>query len=301
MVEEPGGSLVRSVIRNLLPDDVPSATELSIAANWNQTPEDWHRIMQLSVDGCRCIEEGGKIVATLTLLPYAASLAWIGMVLTRAEYRRQGLARQLMEDVIAIAQRRGVRTLKLDATDEGRPLYESLGFIVEKPVERWARDREIAPSIAMPDAHNMADANRFDATHLCDNLFARDAIAFGAVRKDLLTMLLQSGRCTATPEAYVLSRPGTTARYLGPCIAGSEVEAAALIDAHLANDSYPDQDTVSKRTTWYWDLLPDNLPAVDCARRLGFTRRRRLWRMRRGDSIENNDAMVYAIAGFELG
>jgi GNAT superfamily N-acetyltransferase len=300
MVEEPRGSLVRSVIRNLLPDDVPSAMELSIAANWNQAPEDWHRIMRLSAGGCRCIEEEGKIVATATLLPYA-SLAWIGMVLTRPEYRRKGLARQLMEDVIAIARRRGVRTLKLDATDEGCPLYKSLGFIVEKPVERWARDRKIAPSIARPDAHDIGDANRFDATYCCDSLFAKDAIAFGAVRKDLLKMLLQSGPCTATSEAYVLSRPGTTAQHLGPCIAGSEAEAKALIGAHLANDSSPNRDPAPKQTTWYWDLLPGNLPAVDCARRLGFTRRRTLWRMRRGESIESNDAMVYAIAGFEMG
>ena len=290
-----------SVIRHILPDDIPAAMELSMAANWNQTPRDWRRIIQLSSSGCRCIEDGGKIAATATLLPYAASLAWIGMVLTRPECRRQGLARQLMEDVIAIAQRRGVRTLKLDATDDGRPLYESLGFIVEKPVERWARDRKSAPSIAEPDAHNIADANRFDATHFRDSLFVEDAIAFGAVRKDLLKMLLQSGPCTATPKGYVLSRPGKIARHLGPCIAGSELEAEALIDTHLAIDSYSNRDPAPERTSWYWDLLADNLPAVDCARRHGFTRRRTLWRMRRGESIENNDAMVYAIAGFEMG
>jgi hypothetical protein len=40
-----------------------------------------------------------------------------------------------MEEVIAIAERRGIHTLKLDATDDGRPLYESLGFVVEKIVE----------------------------------------------------------------------------------------------------------------------------------------------------------------------
>jgi RimJ/RimL family protein N-acetyltransferase len=275
--------------------------ELSIGANWNQTAEDWHRIIQLSASGCRCIEEGGKIVATATLLSYATSLAWIGMVLTHHDYRRQGLAKQIMEDVIAIAQRRGVRTLKLDATDEGRPLYESLGFVFEKRVERWVRDIKSASSITVPDAHNIAAANRFDATCFCNSLLARDATAFGAVRKDLLNMLLQSGPCTTTPDAYVLSRPGATARYLGPCIALSEVDAEALIDAHLAKDPYPNRDAASSGTTWYWDLLPDNLSAVNCARRLGFTRRRTLSRMRRGESIENNDAMVYAIAGFELG
>ena len=41
--------------------------------------------------------------------------------------------------------------------------------------------------------------------------------------------------------------------------------------------------------------------AVRCAEEFGFTRRRVLWRMRRGEMMENNDAMVYAIAGFELG
>lgn len=289
------------VIRNLLPYDIPSAMELSIAAKWNQTTEDWHRIMQLSASDCRCIEADGKIVATTTLLPYATSLGWIGMVLTRAEYRRQGLARQLMEDAIATAQRRGIRTLKLDATNEGRPLYESLGFIVEKPIERWARDENMAPSIAGLDAGNITNANRFNATCLCKNLFNRDTIAFGAVRKDLLKMLLQSGPCTATSEAYVLSRPGTTAQYLGPCIADSEVEAEAVIVAHLAKNSYSNQSLAIRGASWYWDLFPNNLLAVDCAERLGFTRQRTLWRMRRGEIIENNDAMVYAIAGFELG
>ena len=57
----------------------------------------------------------------------------------------------------------------------------------------------------------------------------------------------------------------------------------------------------AKLCSWYWDLLPSNLKAVHCAERFGFTRRRVLWRMRRGEVIENNDAMIYAIAGFELG
>lgn len=292
---------MRGVIRDLLPDDVSSAMELSIAANWNQTAEDWHRILQLSASGCRCIEDEGKIVATATLLPYATSLGWIGMVLTRHEYRRRGLARRLMEDVITIAQRLGVRALKLDATDEGRPLYESLGFVFEKRVERWGRDRRTAASTTRPDVRSAANTNCFDATCFCEGLFARDATAFGAVRKDLLKILLQSGPYTATPDAYVLSRPGTIARYLGPCIAVSEVEAAASIDMHLANNSYSNADPVCQGTAWYWDLLPDNLAAVNCARGLGFTRRRTLSRMRRGESIENNDAMVYAIAGFEMG
>ena len=143
--------------------------ELSTAANWNQMPEDWCRIMQLSSEGCRCIEDAGKIVATATLLPYGTRLAWIGMVLTRPEYRRQGLARRLMEDAIVAAERRGIQALKLDATDEGRPLYENLGFVVEKTVERWGRDGgELIPAKADVSYDDVARQDHSLGLHIYD-------------------------------------------------------------------------------------------------------------------------------------
>jgi GNAT superfamily N-acetyltransferase len=301
-VEEQGGRLVITAIRTLTSSDIPSAVELSAAANWNQTPEDWHRIMHLSAKTCRCIEDAGKVVATTTLLPYGTHLAWIGMVLTHPECRRQGLARRLMEDAISSAEREGIRTLKLDATDEGRPLYESLGFVVEKIVERWGIDSQIGDA-----AQNAADNS--SATNFCshdvaisDNLLAQDTSAFGVSRNRLLELLSQSGRRSVTAHGYVLSRPGTKAQYLGPCLADSEAEASMLIAAHLRNHSNPQNERSSSDLRgWYWDLFPANPGAARCARRLGFTRRRTLWRMRRGQEIENNDAMVYAIAGFELG
>jgi GNAT superfamily N-acetyltransferase len=135
-----GGCLMPSIVRTMKPGDIPSVMDLSAIANWNQTPDDWRRILQLSANGCRLIEDDGRIVATVSLLPYGTRLAWIGMLITRPEHRLQGFARRLMEDAIASAERDGIRTLKLDATDEGRPLYESLGFVVEGTVERWSRD-----------------------------------------------------------------------------------------------------------------------------------------------------------------
>ena len=286
-----------------MPSDVPSAMELSTAANWNQMPEDWCRIMQLSSEGCRCIEDAGKIVATATLLPYGTRLAWIGMVLTRPEYRRQGLARRLMEDAIVAAERRGIQTLKLDATDEGRPLYENLGFVVEKTVERWGRDGgELVPAKADVNHDDVARQDHSLGLHISDELFALDTEAFGRPRKELLEALSNSGSRNATSDGYVLSRPGRTARYLGPCVASSEAEASLLIAAHLEDPANMGRECEgSKSCNWYWDLLPANPEAVRCAEKFGFTRRRVLWRMRRGEMMDNNDAMVYAIAGFELG
>src|SRR5690606_28412024 len=108
--------------------DVPSACELSAAAGWNQMPVDWERIISLEPLGCFCIEEDERVVATTTLLTYDRDLAWVGMVLTHADYQRRGFARQLVTAALELALARGMRSIKLDATDEGRPLYARLGF-----------------------------------------------------------------------------------------------------------------------------------------------------------------------------
>ena len=49
-------------------------------------------------------------------------------VYTRAEYRRQGIARKMVQMLIDNAKRKGVSEISLDATESGRPLYKSLGF-----------------------------------------------------------------------------------------------------------------------------------------------------------------------------
>ena len=49
-------------------------------------------------------------------------------VYTAAEYRRRGLAAEMVNMLIAEAEGRGVTEISLDATESGRPLYEKLGF-----------------------------------------------------------------------------------------------------------------------------------------------------------------------------
>ena len=49
-------------------------------------------------------------------------------VYTRSEYRRQGIARKMVNMLINETWKRGATEISLDATTMGRPLYESLGF-----------------------------------------------------------------------------------------------------------------------------------------------------------------------------
>lgn len=49
-------------------------------------------------------------------------------VYTSVDHRRRGLARLLMETALVWCREHGIRAVILHASDEGRPLYEALGF-----------------------------------------------------------------------------------------------------------------------------------------------------------------------------
>ncbi len=56
---------------------------------------------------------------------------------TSPGWRRRGLARSLVEHVLADAARRGARTATLQSTRMAQPLYESLGFEPAGRYEEW--------------------------------------------------------------------------------------------------------------------------------------------------------------------
>lgn len=55
--------------------------------------------------------------------------AYIMNMYTRPEYRRQGIARRMLDILINDAKSRGIRFITLEATQMGKPLYEKAGFV----------------------------------------------------------------------------------------------------------------------------------------------------------------------------
>jgi len=49
-------------------------------------------------------------------------------VYTEPEFRKRGIARQVMRTILDWIKQQGLRSVNLHASDEGRPLYERLGF-----------------------------------------------------------------------------------------------------------------------------------------------------------------------------
>jgi len=266
-------------VRTLSTDDLAAAVELSTITGWNQTEDDWRMLMDLAPEGCFGIEADGELVATTTLLSFKQQLAWVGMVLTKPEYRGRGFARTLVRHAIESADCMGVETIKLDATEQGQRLYESVGFQAEGSVERWSRPGN--------SSFCALGGNRCS-----DQQLVLDLAAFGANRSTMLEKLATRSHVCIGTNAYLFVRSGRTTAYLGPCVGNELASTEALITSTL---------NASSSIAWSWDLLRHNRHAVALASELGFTRRRVLTRMCRGKTLRGRDEMVYAIAGFELG
>ena len=83
-------------------------------------------------------ETEGRVVAGsgVLLVPFQPSPSqsrptrpFIVNVYTEPSYRRRGLARQVVEATVAWCREQGYTAVSLHATDDARPLYESLGFL----------------------------------------------------------------------------------------------------------------------------------------------------------------------------
>jgi GNAT superfamily N-acetyltransferase len=78
----------------------------------------------------RAVAGGGIAFAAFQPTPTDLSprRAWIVNVYTEPAFRRRGLARQVLEAILAWCREQGLKAIFLHASDAGRPLYELLGF-----------------------------------------------------------------------------------------------------------------------------------------------------------------------------
>ena len=128
-------------LREMTGADIPAGLRLKEVAGWNQTAADWQRFLDRSPHGCFVAEMDGQVRGTVTTIPYERCFAWIGMVLVDPGYRGRGFGTALLERAIEYLDGLNLSALKLDATPQGKPLYEKLGFRSEYEIGRWTLRR----------------------------------------------------------------------------------------------------------------------------------------------------------------
>jgi GNAT superfamily N-acetyltransferase len=234
-------------------------------------PPSWRREVEVYLrtqpDGWFVVEHGDEIVAIAGGLAYG-SFCWLGLVATLPDWERRGYASALSARVTEWAKERGCRTVALDASEKGRPVYERLGF---QPVGEAVV--LVAPASVSPPDEVM---ERIDGV---DELLSLDRSVFGGDRAALLRSIweLESPRVYAVHarhgvDGYVLAREGM----LGPGCARSPAVAEQLLRAAVADSSM-------RRDGDMRLLLPTESAYANVLTSLGFQESRRLTHMRLGN------------------
>jgi GNAT superfamily N-acetyltransferase len=271
-------------------DDVPLGMELKRHAGWNQTEADWWRLLDLEPDGCLVAELDGTPSATLTAC-VLGEVAWIAMVLVHPSMRGRGLAKALLTHALAYLDCRGVRTIRLDATPMGQPLYERLGFTAQFSVHRY--EGVLAPAGGGPvslvepaQREHYQDLVRRDREVTLTER-GRLLLRLFAERPAAVRLVRQGDRVAG----FLTERPGTEALQIGPCVATADAGPLLLLDAFARHPGH----------RVYLDVPERNPCARTVAAAQGLTVQRQLVRMGRGAPLEENAAELWASSGPEMG
>jgi hypothetical protein len=268
--------------------DVASGLELSDAAGWNQTGDDWSLFIERGhAIGCR--DNGGHLVATAAALPYGGTAGWISMVLVDVAWRHRGLASGLLRECMAHLQTLGAAPF-LDATPAGAAVYRGLGFNAGFAFERWQSSGSRGATRA-GDEQRQADAKDLDS------IASLDRSASGLERRFMLESFLSRPTTRAwllaDGHGFVIAREGRRATQIGPLVARHAEDAIRLLgSASRATQAQAFIDVPTSRheiATWL--------------ERQGFARQRGFVRMSQGvaQAPPAVGEHCFALAGPEFG
>jgi GNAT superfamily N-acetyltransferase len=275
-------------IRLMTASDLPLGLRLSCQAGWNQVEADWQRFLDVQPDGCFVAEWDGTAVGT-TVTTIFGPVAWVAMVLVEESNRGRGIGKALLNYALGFLDRRHVATVRLDATPQGRPLYERLGFVAQFQL---ARHEGALPPTGDGNGLKPASTDEWPALVALDqsvthtdrsrillHLFAEQPENVRAVRSD--------GRLAG----FLTARPGRRAIQIGPCIAARDAGAVLFADAC---DRYAGRHV-------FLDIPVSNTAATRLAESQGLTVQRHLTRMCLGTPLVERVEWLWAGSGPEKG
>jgi GNAT superfamily N-acetyltransferase len=279
-------------IRPMQPGDIGNALLLSEAEGWNQTGKDWNRLTGDPRNICLVAEWDNTVIGTATAINYANDIAWIGMVLVNKTFRGRGISKLLLSHILERLQ--SCRSVKLDATPAGQPVYEKFGFCSEYHIYRMTNlcmDKVQSEGQVMPEAVRHTDI---------PDIIALDHTIFGAQRLSLTTSLIQENpgkawmlKQNGTIKGFALGREGKKFHQVGPVFASSMSDAKALIVKALSG-LYGQPVVI--------DVLSDKEDLIRWLNSIGFTSQRHFVRMYlRSNPLPGLPGNQFLICGPEFG
>ncbi|MDH5603567.1 MAG: GNAT family N-acetyltransferase [Cyclobacteriaceae bacterium] len=223
------------VIRKMSFADMSELMRLKNQENWNQLEQDWGIFLEQNPELCLVADFKGKVMGTVTAINHENTLAWIGMMLVDKEYRGNGVSKLLLNTIINKLST--CKTVKLDATPAGNPVYKKLGFQDEFEIYRMvARKIEIPKkkdstcTFIPVNLRNLEEVVMFDEGIYKANRF----VFFKRLLENLpeKSIMMKKG---GVIRAFAFVRKGYNYTHIGPLSALSDADAMELLKKLIRN------------------------------------------------------------------
>lgn len=205
--------------------DLEDAYILSSRERWPHRPEDWEYMLSLG-EGV-VAELDGRVVGTIMIWLHDELTATLGMVIVSSAARGQGLGRKLMQ---AALERAGTRAVKLNATQDGLALYESMGFVEVGAILQHQGTAAPVPIVELGPGERIRPLGDSDA----DIVLAFDRRATGMKRRKLMADLVTDARGVALDRegealGFAIFRRFGFGNSISPVVAPDAQGAKAMI------------------------------------------------------------------------
>ncbi|TQR08166.1 GNAT family N-acetyltransferase [Psychrobacillus lasiicapitis] len=216
--------------------DVLGLVELSSSVGWDYDEYEIRTVMSSGkIFGHK--NAVGKIISSAAIIPYDTDLASIGMVIVNNEYRGLGLGKKATQKCIdSVSQN---TTIMLISTEDGKPLYEKLGFITVDCVHKYLTDNYIPSKMFNNQLEITIETYRENEIN---EIIELDSAAFGNKRRKLLiNRINQSKKCLVVRNlkgkiiGFGLSILGPVNLLIGPIIAPDAQTAFLIINELVLN------------------------------------------------------------------
>ncbi|QQE78373.1 GNAT family N-acetyltransferase [Alicyclobacillus sp. SO9] len=211
-------------------DDGPALQNLAQSVGWNFTTG--HTNLFISPAGKMFgYRFEGNLVTSAGIYIYNSTLASLGVVIVHSDFQRKGLGKSIVKHCLIEAERVGAPVM-LVATEQGFPLYESIGFQTIGNIHRF----EVNKPLRHMKVNEFFEVNHVGADDL-NELIALDETVFGANRSELYTVLfanIERGYLIRNAKNNVIGFGFGVRRnnvlVVGPIVADSQDVALALVE-----------------------------------------------------------------------
>lgn len=220
---------LRIIVDRLRKENIEDIVALSSYIGWDYNGEEIETIFDSGIV-YGVWNRRKELIASAAIILYGEKVASIGMVIVHPDYKGRGIGKAITDSCIKSVSTQ--TPIMLIATDEGKPLYEKLGFRAVSYVSKYICNSYNVNDYCIGNEDYIMNYEECDL----EKIIKIDEDAFGTSRNEFLKQrIMQSDQCVVVKDTkenvvgYGISIQTPENKIIGPIAAKNDAMAMRIV------------------------------------------------------------------------